>query len=236
LTSVKKNVSVNSVMVDVLLDAPPGFSAKHEGVQSPEAPIGEIIQEVDRVFDKAGDPRVAGGRKGVCNLAVDLVKRAAENKGFDAKSYQAMDVHESLGGRNIDSFGHGFNIVTVGGKKFLVDISFCQFIDPQTHEIKEGQQVSGRLEDSPVASALLNLGYVELTGASLEDYLRITNIGSKVHLQKVSVDSLDQLAPLKYDYEMSELDGWLSGRVKLYPMDEARNKPTSEDSPETPVA
>jgi hypothetical protein len=206
-------------MSDIILDKPP-VPIGQEIVKTPEAQIKEIVGEVDSVFDRVGDQRVAGGRKTACGQATNLVKRAAENKGMPVSIYRVVDIQERLGGIDIDSFSHVFDVINAGTKKFLIDLSFCQFIDPQTHEVKElvhgvGPIITGNLDTSTVALALLNSGYVELTDASLREYLRLTYLDSANHVQNASVGNLDRVTPRPYDYPTAELDDWLSGKTKL---------------------
>jgi hypothetical protein len=210
-------------MGDVMLDRPP-VPVSEEVKKIPEELVGEIVSDADRPLNASGELRAAGNRVSCCGLAVDLVARAVENRGAKAEIYQVNDVYLGFGGKNENSTRHGFNTVTVNNKEFLTDVSFCQFIDPETGDVgdiryrEKGKlvlAVQGNLATSPLASALLRSGYVELTDEVLKEYLRLICHGVVDDLTDVSVQHLKQIKPLEYDHDEDELDGLLIEQLKL---------------------
>ena len=193
--------------------------AAHE--LEPDKAIRGIIEEVDKALGPE-DPREPGKRVGACGLAADLVKRSAERHGASAQTYQLLDVHRIFGGNRDDAFQHGFNVLSVGDQRYLVDESFVQFIDPATQRMYQGfglegqpeLPISGTLSEHPVAEALLKEGYVLLTDETLREYLRASSTaGDKSYIDQASVERLvsDSTPRIPYDHTTSWLDQRLAG-------------------------
>ncbi len=207
-------------MSDIILDKPPVPIAQ-EVAKTPETSVIEVINDVEVILKPAGHLREAGSRMSICGIATDLVARAAENRGVKAEKYQMHDVYLGFGGKVENSTRHEFDTVAIGGKNFLVDESFCQFIDPKTGDVgdvnlEEGRQVfevEGNLATSPLASALLDTGYVELTDEVLREYLRL--LCGVVDDMDISVQGLKIIEPLEYDHTAEELDGLLRGQISF---------------------
>lgn len=180
---------------------------------APEKYIGELVARAEKPYESLGAARKPGERFGVCGVTSDLVRRSGENAGFDVKSFQIANVHKALGvASDSEAFTHGFNVVSVDGAPFLVDISFCQFIDPQTGEIHQFNAVKTGVKygESPVAKELLEKGYVELNDETYREYLRITSSSSdKRYIQNATVENL--VSPtsgltIDYDHSLKWLD------------------------------
>ncbi len=182
--------------------------------------ITGVITQVDEVLDRVGGPRMPGYREGICGIAADLVKRAAELRGMKAYTVQNRRVHSRFGRDRVRSFLHGFNLVRDGEASYLVDESFCQFIDARTQQIRAGEVVSGSLQDHPIALELLEKGYVELTDESVKAYLRASASGEKGYIDSITAqDVLENSSfTLPYIEDVRELDKYLSG--KAIPQDE----------------
>lgn len=165
------------------------------------APLSEadlvlaLILDVDDRMASDGHPRIAGQRRGDCgNATTDLAKRGLE-LGLHIPRVSVTSVHRLFGakewevGRLDRAFGHYFNVSDTG---LLIDLTFCQFIDPQTEEIRQHfGHSSGVLNQSPVAQALLRDGHVALTDENLRDYLRITSAATdKDYIARATVAEL----------------------------------------------
>lgn len=186
--------------------------------------IAAVVSQVDTVLERIGAPRVAGYRGVKCGLTADLVKRAAEIQGMRSDILQVSNVHESLGGNKRDAFLHAFSLTRNGTNAFLVDPSFCQFLDSQDNRIvcasaeedasAYGDLVSGTTSDHPIALDLLRRGYVELTQDSLRAYLRATTAGDKAYIDGVRVEDVLGNPSFTLDYmdAVEELDDYLAGR------------------------
>ncbi len=201
-------------MTDLRVEGSSGPSA-HELA---EASVARVIQRVEFVLNKDGmSPRTAGARTGYCGFASDLVRRAAEVDGFEAHTYQVMDIHGKLGGNHRDSFQHGFNILDIEGNQFLADESFGQFVNPQTGLIHQGITLtSGSVADHPVAEALIRDGFIPLTEENFAEYLRATTSArdkSYIGAVKISDITSDPALRIDYDHTPDELDAYLEGRA-----------------------
>ncbi len=182
-----------------------------------EGDVDQILRVAIEEADKAmGEPREPGRRFGACGLASDLVRRSAELQGISAETRQLLYVHRDLGGME-NAFQHGFNILSIGGKRLLVDVSFVQFIDPQTQEIYQGintegrprHPISGKLDEHPVAQSLLRDGYAELNDDSFKEYLRVTTSAvDKSYIEAATVEKLiaDPSSIMPYDHTLVWLD------------------------------
>lgn len=176
--------------------------------------IQGVIAQVDAVLERMGEPRIVGSREGSCGLTSDLVRRAAKQQGMEADTLQVSKIHDGFG-RWDGVFRHGFNVVRDRERVYLVDGSFCQFIDPETNEIGDGNVVSGSITDHPIALTLLEQGYVEFTDQSVRDYLRATAGGSKEYIDEVRAQDLlnNSSFTLRYVEDVYELDKYLSGKA-----------------------
>ena len=157
-------------------------------------------------------------RNGYCGFASDLVKRAAERKGINAHVLQVMNIHEALGSSIQTSFQHAFNILDFGGEKYIVDESFCQFMDPELNNISQGKgHESGMIVDHPISQVLLKDGFTRLTDDSLRAYLRATSSATdKSYIDTASLEILSNpLVNLSYDHTPEELDVYLDGKARI---------------------
>ncbi len=123
-------------------------------------------------------PRVMGCRAGLCGnqAASGEVARIAEDAGFSTGIYDVRDVQRLSGSNPSDSFRHKFNVVDVGeDQKYLVDLTFTQFMDDTTGTIKDEVVNTGVSVNNALAQQLLDKGYAPLTSENLAEYLRITS-------------------------------------------------------------
>lgn len=191
-----------------------------------ERKVQLVVGQVERVFARSGIPRLAGEREGVCRLATELVRIAAERRGMDAAAYQLADVHELFGGEKGKAFLHGFNVISAGGTQYLVDMTFSQFIDLDDLKISQtrpksldpnaaAQQIRtpGEFDNHPIAHELTQSGYVPLDDKSLREYLRATTSSDGAYLERASVSRLvEEAKKLEFIREPEELNAYLNGK------------------------
>lgn len=186
--------------------------AQAELKPAPETRVAQIVQRVERPFVNAGVPREPGKRMGVCHDAADLSKRAAERMGLSTRNYQLMFLHRAFGiGELGNAFQHAINVTTVDDKQYLIDPSFCQFLDPTTGEVRQIQVQTGiQYKDNPLATSLLEKGYVELTDVTLREYLRLTNASpSKEYIEGATLEKLFTTDQSQLVIESDHTNSWL---------------------------
>lgn len=155
-------------------NVPPGVNTLR-----PETRLTNIIQRIDtglaRVKGVDGEKGL-GKRIGYCNLTTSLVAHVASAEGATAENYQLHDVHQAAGQLDKSNiFQHAFTIVSfdAGQRKFLVDMSYMQFMKPDGRII-EGTMDTGLKIDNQLAQRLLDDQFVELTDETFRQYLEIT--------------------------------------------------------------
>jgi hypothetical protein len=123
-----------------------------------------------------------------------------------------MDLHAAAGGERDNAFQHGFNIITVGNQSYLVDLTFPQFLGDsgtiQWGPKDRGYQnySSGVSNENPLAQELVTHGFVPLTDANLQEYLRITSLAEdRSYVANMNVELLREITPLPM--ELFESDG-----------------------------
>ncbi len=186
-----------------------------EVLGTPEIVLSRIIAEAEAIFERRGVPREFGKRGNFCGFASDLVKRAAERGGIETtQTRQLLSVHREFGNTDDRSaLQHAFNTLKIGENAYLVDLSFCQFVDPKTGEIRQANiKGGGSAEDYPQLSQLMRNGFIVLTDGSLREYLKMTTSATdKSYIDSATVDKLLAQKSLEYDHDEEELDEFLDG-------------------------
>lgn len=188
---------------------------------TPEQRVAEVVSQADALFVREGMPRVPGERHMICGLAADVVTRVASKEvGLESNGYDLRSVHEQMGGSNIyDVFRHEFNILRASPQLYLVDIAFCQFLDPNTKEIRQSPHNTNiSFADNPLAKELLSKGFFPLTDESLRDYLNITSASpDKSYIQTATLEKLLSVDPTLIirppDHNDATLDRYLEGEI-----------------------
>lgn len=187
-------------------------------IASPEALISRIISPADAVFDRFGQPREAGKRFGACGFSSDLVRRSAEKTAVTCDNRQLISLHEALGATvGSATFQHAINILQTDGGPYLIDISFCQFVQPETGDIEQGTDLrSGNIKDHPLGRELIEKGFLPLTDETLQEYLRMTTKTPDAdYIKSASVEKLlnNPSSVIGYDHDIEELDKYLEGKT-----------------------
>lgn len=192
--------------------------------RTPEQIVAAAVSQADALFVREGMPRIPGGRGMICGLVADVVNRVAEREGgIESNGYDLRNIHEQMGvADKYGTFQHEPNILRVGSQLFVVDISFCQFLDPQTGEIRQGR-FNTRIPyaDNLLAQELLSKGYFPLTDESLRDYLNISSASpDRSYIQTATLGKLLSVDPKLIirppDHEDAVLDRYLE-RVVIFP-------------------
>lgn len=186
---------------------------------TPEQRVAAVVSQADALFVRKGMPRVPGERRSICGLAADVFTRVAEREGgLESNGYDLRNVHEQMGvADKYDTFQHEPNILRAGSQLFMVDIAFCQFLDPKTGEIKQGRfNTHVPYADNPLAQELLGKGYFPLTDELLRDYLNISSASpDKSYIQSATVERLLSIDPKLIirprDHDDVTLDRYLEG-------------------------
>lgn len=186
---------------------------------TPEQRVVAVVSQADALFVREGMPRVPGQRGMICGLAVDVVTRVASRAGeLESNGYDLRNVHEQMGvADKQDVFQHEFNILRAGTQLFLVDIAFCEFLDPKTGEIRQGRYKTGILyADNPLAQELISKGYFLMTDESLRGYLNISSASpDKSYIQAATLERFlskdPKLITRLPDHNDATLDRYLEG-------------------------
>lgn len=174
------------------------FSSTPETVESVERDVVRIIERVENAYlERYPDKqREAGSRQGFCIEMSDLVEYVTKHESsLNVVRYPVQRIHKHLGGPEeiVNAFGHDFSIVGNKEEKFLVDLSYSQFLDSLGY-IHVGDRESKIKSNHPVAQALLEKGYIRLTEENFREYLRITTLTEDPsHLSTVTLDDLNQV-------------------------------------------
>jgi hypothetical protein len=106
------------------------------------------------------------------------------------------------------TFGHGFNIATINGSAFIMDLSFAQFMGPDG-ELRQGgdDKTTGMPNDHPLAQQLLHDGFVPLTDENLRTYMRLLSTYQPDYLDDVTTDLLRRTAAIPFAVDDNELSG-----------------------------
>jgi hypothetical protein len=148
-----------------------------------------MVNTVDKAVELERGPRKIGCRQFGCGFAADLVTYQANQNSYSAFKYNVKDLNAARGVPLSNSEAHAFSIVEANGGRYIVDLSFVQFMDYSS--------------SSPVAISLLNDGFVPLTDTTLNEYLNLltsdpnpayagTNLLKQVKPGKVSVSGADK--------------------------------------------
>lgn len=199
----------------------PALATPKEIQLTPEQRVSGAVSQVEALFARREIPRAAGERAMMCGFSAEITTRAARREGLEADKYQLMYLHRELGIPDMnDALQHGMNVVRAGDEAFLVDISFTQFMDPETGEISQGRgfNIPLKYADNPLAQELINKGYFKLTDESLRAYLDMSSRSpDKSYIQAATLSKLLSIDPksasTNTDHSDTYLDRLLNGET-----------------------
>lgn len=136
--------------------------------------IVELSDEAMKSRQKAEyRPREHGFRSGYCDFAAGLSAVVAEHLGMRADLMQVADINLMRDIPRGESFSHAFAVIAdKKGDGYLMDLSFCQFVDPFTGRVR--QDIRTDPTDplgGPFAEQFIMPGFVKLTDKTLNQYL-----------------------------------------------------------------
>lgn len=149
-----------------------------EGCQS----IETMVHLADGILENNyGQGKNPGERKMLCSRTADILKVEADiSENWETSFPEISQINYFRGVEFNDSFyDHTPVIMTnkTDGKKYIVDLTFSQFVDPETKEIVykniDDEEISTSIssETEPLVRELLVNGYVDYE--SLDDYLNL---------------------------------------------------------------
>lgn len=186
------------------------------GLERPqELPTAEALDLIVEIAEKSignmkgGEiqPREPGQRIQHCGLTSDFTAVVAEQLGLTADVFQLIRLNEMRGVPAESSLGHALTVLTDRKKnRFLIDLSFCQFIDPVTRRVRQSKK--SNLQSGEVSKFAENFiwpGYIPLTDQSLNTYLNLATQSSAT-AQDISVDTvMEQAKRNDFDHRRSEI-------------------------------
>ncbi len=156
------------------------------------AALVQLVADADTALSRhlrqEGKPaeRSAGNRLIACIESSHIVQLLAQRRYLSSRLLHTSDAHSKLpltvGAQALaypKQIPHYFNLITVEGKPYLVDLTVGQFVRPDGHIEKpwlhHGQWVfksrsPRRMEDYPVIQELIEKGYAPATPENLADY------------------------------------------------------------------
>ncbi len=193
----------------------------------------DLVEDGAKSFQQSSyQPREHGLRDNSCDFMSGLTSVIAEQLGLKAEILQVGDINQMRGIQREHSFSHEFTIVTDGdGKRFLVDLSFCQFIDPFTGKIYRGARAKDSDPDGgALAPRFITPGFVPLDDKTLNEYIRLlTRSGAHPDIDRLSVSSVLDAAPR---YDLAHPRSLLLSHCDLGRIDQAAQKhPWSKFTP-----
>ncbi len=164
--------------------------------------IVQLAQSARLVLRAAGYKSEMGEDYGAldpCGLSIETVKLIGEKSGMNVDGYQIEHINKARGIYRPHSFGHAFEIVTqADGKKFLVDLTFPQFLDPKTKTILQKQPWRVETDISisdPIADRLQKDGYIPLNQFVYGHYLDMTTDVKRAN--KATLEQLNHVTPIR---------------------------------------
>lgn len=165
---------------------------------APEDVVKVVVGHAEEYAVKRFGPRVPGGRQYACHPSSMYVRAEASRTRLGliplkAPLYQIYDFHDSFGGKVAGdaSFGHEFNILDIDGSPFIIDLTFWQFLSPDSGEIQQLTRRSGAVNEHPIIPQLLENGHLPLNDETLRAYMRATTpIGDKSYIDGATVDAV----------------------------------------------
>jgi hypothetical protein len=212
-------------------------SISDEFMQNEKEHLLSSIASVEEKLNESYDVKCPGGRQLACGIASELTKHYLEYDQIDqpnetyvtritkvwelqaaALGLDASKMLENFYGtrhspeETLQCFQHTFCITKHNDQFFLIDTTFCQFVDSQLNileTVQHGENNTGYTLANPVAKELYDDGYIELTVENLSEFLKITSDKSQhVHIPE-NPDVQKVLAAVFYenpDFTKEELD------------------------------
>jgi len=144
--------------------------------------IHQAVEVVETVLINEFDaPREPGCRALLCGFSSDLIEGRLLSADIEAVEYQVTDLNAARGIDPQQSFSHIITIATINGQRFLVDLTFAQFIDTVSGFVSdtEPDRLTTTRADDPLVQELLRNGYFRLTDETLTRYLQMTSLGDE---------------------------------------------------------
>ena len=162
---------------DPLIDKNTGINYNDE--MSADEKINHIAQKMriilanpnDEEFEYSEDFIKRRDLAGECLVTSEKVVKDCEVKGIEAKGYETKN---SLGIVKNGNSNHAFSIVTINGKKYIVDCTYRQFFTLRNNlddRSKIGLIMMSDEERRKVAEQILRDGWIEATPENLKAYL-----------------------------------------------------------------
>lgn len=159
---------------------------RHEAMRRrQDLPTTEALSLVEELAEEAMkqaiwgsySPREVGERSTLCGFTANYSAIVGELLGFRSDLFQVRDLNTLRGIPGEASMIHGFTVLTdKEGKHFLIDLSFCQFMDPTTSKVRYSFGEFSRPDPTGLAKKFIWPGYVELTDKTLAEYLKLTTL------------------------------------------------------------
>lgn len=158
---------------------------------------------------------------GLCGLSSEAVQRLADHLRLEAYVYQVRYIHEKLGLAEIDSLtaaSHGVTVITRDREKYLVDLTYPQFVSPKNGKFYGGKSIYDK-DAFPVVHQLFIKGYFKLTPETFKQYLYITSSLPSSEFEQlvgeVDLSVLDKVAThIPKDQSIENLDKYIKKGTK----------------------
>lgn len=153
--------------------------------------------------------------RGECRRTTNLAIEEARKKGIEIRGYNTKD---NLG--IVQKDNHAFSIVTIEGKKYIIDCTYRQFFAVKNNINTSRIKDAGRymLEDEQrrkVAEHILKYGWIEATPENIKCYLDGFVMADKVSSDIETLSAEQYLEILDKDY-ISHMEKNTTGRKDTY--------------------
>lgn len=205
--------------------------------------VVDVARQTENLFLQSGLPNEPRARGECCGVGAEIenhlfhfsAKDIRRDIG-DSESFVAMVWRIHAASRNLDQdtlqqtlldtglrpetqlgvFHHTLCVYKQGGRAYILDRAFCQFVNPKDLSLDDGiaeggpnDYVSGSSASTSPVGQLLKLGYFELTEENIRNFLVATCDKNLQHQIPEKIDVTDLLArvvPERPDLTKEELD------------------------------
>lgn len=219
----------------------PATPETEEKLTPPE--VTTVANQTENLFLQSGLPNKPRARGECCGVGAEIENHLFHFSDKDTirdagngESFVAMVWHVHAASRNLDQdalqqnllntglrpetqlgvFHHTLCIYKQGGRAYILDRTFCQFVNPKDLSLDDGTAEGGPNDYASGSSAstspvgqLLEQGYFELTEKNARDFLVATCDKNLQHQIPEKIDVTDLLArvvPERPDLTKEELD------------------------------